>query len=169
MIEFISQPWHWSISGVMIVVVMFLLLWSGGEFGVSSNLRTLCAIGGAGKKVEFFKFDWKSHIWNLVFISGAIIGGFFAAFYLQSDLPVQISTATTEYLATIGINAPQTLAEGSGFVPTELYDTENFFTARSLIVLILGGFFVGFGTQGTPEDVHQATRSADFQTCRFLH
>lgn len=31
MIEFISQPWHWTVSGAMIVVVMLLLLWFGGE------------------------------------------------------------------------------------------------------------------------------------------
>ncbi len=147
MIEFISQPWHWSISGAMIVFVMFLLLWTGGEFGVSSNLRTLCAMGGAGKNVEFFKFDWKSQIWNLVFIGGAVIGGFFAAFYLSSDLPVQVSEATSQYLATIGITTPQSLSEGSGFVPNELYGVENLFTARSLIVLIVGGFLVGFGTR----------------------
>ena len=53
-LAFISQPWHWAVSGIMIVLVMALLLWFGGEFGVSSNLRTLCAIGGAGKVSSFF-------------------------------------------------------------------------------------------------------------------
>ncbi|MFK7937143.1 MAG: hypothetical protein AB8G22_26750 [Saprospiraceae bacterium] len=57
MIEFISQSWHWAVSGAMIVFVMLLLLWFGGEFGVSSNLRTLCTIGGAGEKHEFFNFN----------------------------------------------------------------------------------------------------------------
>lgn len=144
-IEWISQPWHWSISGFMIVVVMFLLLWFGGEFGVSSNLRTICAIGGGGKKHSFFDFDWKSQIWNLVFILGAIIGGFIAVHFLGSPEPVQISTATQQYLQTIGIHTPQTLAEGNGFVPIEIFQQVS--APINLLLLIGGGFLVGFGAR----------------------
>ncbi|MEN0004304.1 MAG: YeeE/YedE thiosulfate transporter family protein [Bacteroidota bacterium] len=147
MIEFISQPWHWAVSGAMIVVVMFLLLWFGGEFGVSSNLRTMCAIGGAGKRVAFFNYNWRKQLWNLVFIGGAIIGGFIAANYLPSPQPVQIAAATQAYLETVGIHTPQTLEEGAGFVPKEIFGIENAFSWSNLIILIIGGFLVGFGTR----------------------
>lgn len=146
-IEFISQPWHWAVSGAMITGVMVMLLWFGGEFGVSSNLRTMCAIGGAGKKHDFFRFNWKDQIWNLVFIGGAVIGGFIASHFLASPDPVQISESTTAYLETIGINAPQTLAEGTGFVPEELFGTAQLFSLSNLLFLIVGGFLIGFGTR----------------------
>ena len=81
--EFILQPWPWYISGPCIALTMFLLLYFGRTFGMSSNLRTLCAIGGAGKRVEFFKFDWKSQRWNLVVVLGAIVGGFIAHHFLS--------------------------------------------------------------------------------------
>ena len=139
MIEFITQPWHWAVSGAMIVLVMYLLLWFGGEFGVSSNLRTLCAIGGAGKKHDFFKFDWQNQIWNLIFIGGAVIGGFIASTFLASPEPVQISEATTAYLKTVGIQTPQTLAEGTGYVPKEIFGIENMFSMVNLIILVIGG------------------------------
>jgi uncharacterized membrane protein YedE/YeeE len=146
-IEFISQPWHWSISGAGIVFVMFLLLWFGGQFGVSSNLRTLCAIGGAGKKYKFFDFDWKSQTWNLVFIAGAVIGGFIASTYLQSPDPVQISMDTQNYLQSVGIATPQDVSEGLGFVPPEIYGTAGIGSAKNLLYLIIGGFLIGFGTR----------------------
>jgi len=44
----------------MIAFIMFLLLMIGKRFGMSSNLRTFCAICGAGQNVNFFKFDWKA-------------------------------------------------------------------------------------------------------------
>ncbi len=146
-IEFVSQPWHWSISGLMIVLVMVLLLWFGGEFGVSGNLRTLCAIGGAGKRIDFFNFDWRSQVWNLVFVGGAVIGGFIASTYLASPAPVAIASDTQAHLATLGIQTPQVLADGSGFVPREIFDLANIFTAKSLVMLVIGGFLVGFGTR----------------------
>ena len=105
-IELISQPWHWAVSGVGIVFVMFLLLWFGGEFGASANLRTMCAIGGAGKKVDFFNFNWKGQVWNLVFISSAILGGYLATTVFASPEPVQIAESTKEYLQTVGVDTP---------------------------------------------------------------
>jgi len=126
---------------------MFLLLWFGGEFGVSSNLRAMCAIGGAGKKHEFFNYDWRSQIWNLVFIGGAVIGGFIASTYLGSSEPVQISEATQTYLSSVGIQTPQTLEEGTGYVPKEIFATENAFSVSNLIILIIGGILIGFGTR----------------------
>ena len=145
MIDFISQPWHWAISGAMIVVVMVLLLWFGGEFGVSSNLRTICAIGGAGKKIDFFKFDWKGQIWNLVFIAGAVVGGFIAFHYFASPEPVQISQDTQATLSQWGIQTPQTFSEGAGFVPDEIYGSGLW--GKNSVFLILGGFLIGFGTR----------------------
>lgn len=146
-IEFISQPWHWSVSGLGIVFVMFLLLWFGGEFGVSSNLRTLCAMGGAGKNCDFFNFDWRSQVWNLVFIGGAVLGGFIAVNYLGSPAPVDISESTQAYMSTIGISVPETLDEGRGFVPAEIFSASEFLELKNLVLLIIGGFLIGFGTR----------------------
>lgn len=146
-IDFISQPWHWSVSGVMISLVMILLLFFGGQFGVSSNLRTMCAIGGAGKRHDFFKIDWRSQIWNLVFIGGAVIGGFIASHWLGSPEPVQISAETQANLTSLGISTPQTIAEGTGFVPKEIFAVENAMSLGNLIILIVGGLLIGFGTR----------------------
>lgn len=147
MIEFISQPWHWSISGVMIVVVMFILLWFGGSFGASSNLRTICAIGGAGNRHSFFDFDWRSQTWNLVFITSAILGGYLAVSFLASPEPVQIASSTQAHLSSIGISTPQNIEEGFGYVPSEIFAVDNMFSFRNLFLLIVGGFFVGFGAR----------------------
>ena len=145
MIEFISQPWHWAISGAMLVLVMLLLTYSGGRFGVSSNLQTLCAMGGAGKFSEYFRIDWKANIWNLVFIAASVIGGFIASQFLASPEPVAISESTQAYLQTIGVDTPMTIAEGSGFVPAEIFrDLSN---PLNLVFLIIGGLLIGFGTR----------------------
>jgi len=147
MIEFLSQPWHWAASGAGIVFVMFLLLVFGGNFGASANLRTMCAIGGAGKSVSFFDYDWRSQIWNLVFILSAIVGGYIATTILASPEPVQIAQSTQDYLTSVGISTPKTLDEGLGFVPNEIFDMANFATLRNLFLLIFGGFLVGFGAR----------------------
>jgi len=145
MIEILSQPWHWAISGVMIVFVMTLLLWFGGRFGVSSNLETICTIGGAGSVSDYFRTDWKDKAWNLVFIIGAIIGGYIAINFLGSPEPVDISQSTIAYFADKGISYPTSLAEGNGYLPAEIF--ENPWSATNLVLLIGGGFLVGFGTR----------------------
>ena len=71
--EFIYQPWPWYSSGMVIALVMLLLQLSNKKFGMSSNLRTLCSICGAGKHTAFFRFNWRDQKWNLTVVLGAII------------------------------------------------------------------------------------------------
>ena len=79
--EWIYNPWPWYVGGPLIALVLFLLLYFEKSFGMSSNLRTLCTICGAGKSNAFFKFDWKTQQWNLLVAGGAIIGGWIASNY----------------------------------------------------------------------------------------
>ena len=52
--EFILDPWPWYVSGPMIALVMFLLIFMGRRFGMSSNLETMCSMCGAGKTTSFY-------------------------------------------------------------------------------------------------------------------
>jgi len=147
LIEIISQPWHWSISGVMIVFVMFLLIYFGQKFGVSTSFRAMCAIVPASRKWDYFNYDWQTHSWLLFFISGAAIGGWIATHFLGSPEPVQVSASTIKDLRHLGISVPKTLAEGRGFVPNELFNFESSLSLKGFIILIVGGGLIGFGTR----------------------
>lgn len=147
MYDLIAGPWHWSVSGLLIALTMFALLYAGKTFGFSSNLRTMCSIAGAGKKVSFFDFDWKAQRWNLVFAGGAIIGGFIAFFLIPDPDPVALSAATLTYLDEVGISRPGATPGFTSFVPAELFAVDQIFSLRGLIVIIGGGFLIGFGTR----------------------
>ncbi len=146
-ISLISSSWHWSVSGALIALTMFLLLYAGREFGVSSNLRTMCTIAGAGKRHDFFRFDWKDQRWNLMFIGGAVIGGFLAFYVFPNPEPVQISSDTVTYLNSIGISGPGETAGFTSYLPAELFAADQIFTLRGLISLVGGGILIGFGTR----------------------
>ena len=139
--EFITQTWSWWFSGAMIAGIMFILIYFGKSFAFSSNLRTICAAAGLGKKVKFFDFDWKSQTWNLVFLVGAIIGGFIAMQFLSSGEPVQISKATINDLDKLGIATPASLQ------PAELFGTGAIFSIKGFLILATGGLLIGFGTR----------------------
>ncbi len=147
MLEFFSQSWHWSISGAMIAFVMLLLIFFGQRFGVSSSFRALCSIGGAGKKIDYFNYNWKSHSWLLTFIVGSMIGGGIASTVLASPEPVQISQSTIDDLSELGIKTPSTMEEGAGFLPTDVFNFDSLLSLKGMIVIILGGFLIGFGTR----------------------
>ena len=83
--NWIMEPWPWFVSGPLIALTMFVLLLVGKRFGMSSNLRTMCTLCGAGKTSDFFRFDWKSQRWNLLVMLGAIIGGYLGANYLSEN------------------------------------------------------------------------------------
>ena len=141
MIEFITQPWSWWFSGMVIASIMFVLLFFGKSFGFSANLRTICTIAGAGTKVKFFNFNWKTQAWNLLFLVGAIIGGFIAKQFLSDGDAVQISSATVESLSQYGFSAPQS------FQPNELFSWEAVFSLKGFLILAVGGLLVGFGAR----------------------
>ncbi|WP_026763721.1 YeeE/YedE family protein [Sediminibacterium salmoneum] len=139
--ELITQTWSWWFSGAMIASIMFFLLYFGQSFGFSSNLRTICAAAGLGKKTKFFDFNWKAQLWNIVFLIGSIIGGYIASNYLSSGGPVEISASTIEDLGKMGIAAPTSLQ------PNELFSWEAVFSVKGFLILAFGGLMVGFGSR----------------------
>lgn len=141
MIELLSQPWPWYISGPLIAIIMILLLFFGGSFGVSSNLRSICSIAGAGKRISFFNYNWKGEIWNLIFVLGAVIGGFTSSFFLENPNPININTNTIIDLKSLGISFD------GNILPHEIFNWKFLFSLKGFLILILGGFFVGFGSR----------------------
>ena len=91
--EWIFKPWEWYIAGPLIALVMITLVMAGKNFGISSNLRTLCTICGAGKTAGFFKWDWRTQKWNLWVVFGAFLGGFIAQHWLSET---QVITPVSE-------------------------------------------------------------------------
>ena len=147
LMDFISQPWHWSISGLMISIVMFMLIYLGQRFGVSSSFKALCSMGGAGSRFEYFDYDWKSHSWLFTFVVGSIIGGAIASTVFASPEPVRIAHDTIADLVALGVETPQTLEQGSGYMPEEIFNFRSLASLKGFIIMILGGFFIGFGTR----------------------
>lgn len=139
--EIITQTWAWWFSGAMIASIMFFLLYFGQSFGFSSNLRTICAAAGLGKKTKFFDFNWKAQTWNIVFLIGSIVGGFIASQFLSDGGPVEISAATINDLSKMGIAAPQSLQ------PNELFGWDAVFSVKGFLILAFGGLMVGFGSR----------------------
>lgn len=138
----ILNPWPWYVSGPLIALVMALLLYFGKTFGMSSNLRTLCAIGGAGRFSNFFKLNWKNESWNLIVVLGSIIGGYIATQFLSNDSISDLNPETITELKNMGFeNAGATL------VPNEMYGIEAITSSGGLLLLIIGGLLVGFGTR----------------------
>jgi uncharacterized membrane protein YedE/YeeE len=142
--EFISQPWPWWVAGPMIALIMFILIFFGKEFGMSANLRIMCAADGAGDFSDFFKFDWQSQGWNLMVALGAMFGGYVASHYfLGSSDVAHVSQATVESLKGLGFNYQY------GEVPLvpEFYSWESLFTWRGFLIIAGGGFLVGLGAR----------------------
>ena len=127
MIEFLTQPWSWWFSGILIVSIMFFLLYFGKSFGISANLRTICAASGVGKRVKFFDFNWRTQLWNLVFLAGSIIGGFISHQFMSNGEPVQLAEATIADLNALGFSNPTSIQ------PEELFSWEAIFTFKRLL------------------------------------
>ncbi|MFV9550402.1 YeeE/YedE family protein [Algibacter sp. PT7-4] len=140
--EFILNPWPWYVSGPLIALVMALLLYFGKTFGMSSNLRTMCSIAGAGKFADFFKFNWKNQLWNLTVVLGAIIGGYIAVNHLSNNNGTNLNPTTVIELQNMGFKTP-----GTTLVPNEMYSINALKSPKAILILVIGGLLVGFGTR----------------------
>ena len=140
--EYILQPWPWYVSGPLITFIMLLLFYFGKSFGMSSNLRTLCSMGGAGKYSDFFRFDWKAQRWNLVVVIGAIAGGFIAVNFLSDGSAIALSPNTIDDLSAMGFKNA-----GESLLPPEIFNWDSIVTFKGFAILIIAGFLVGFGTR----------------------
>lgn len=133
------QPWPWYIGGPIIAIVMLLLIYFGKSFGFSSNFRTICSSLGAGKSCDFFAFDWKAQKWNLLFLVGAVLGGVVSVLFLSDNQIPEISETTIAQLNELGFESA-----GKAYSPTEIFETMSI---KNIILLLVGGLFVGFGTR----------------------
>lgn len=141
MLEILRDPWPWYVAGPLIgFTVPALLLIGNKSFGISSSLRHICAACMPGD-IAFFKYDWKKEIWNLFFVAGVFLGGLIAAQLLSNPNPVQINANLANELGTYGID------NYSGLVPVQLFNWTNLFTLQGFILMVFGGFLVGFGTR----------------------
>ena len=158
--EWILQPWPWYVGGPLIALTMAALLFAGKNFGMSSNLRTLCSAMGAGKSCEFFSFNWREQRWNLMVMAGAFLGGLIAANFLTSGQAPAISAATVMQLRSMGFDSA-----GDAYLPSELFSTQSLANPKTLAVLIMGGFLVGFGARyaGGCTSGHAISGLSDFQ------
>ncbi|MBG6110150.1 putative membrane protein YedE/YeeE [Flavobacterium sp. CG_9.10] len=138
----IFQTWPWYVSGFLIGMIMLSLIYFGKAFGMSSNLRSLCSIAGAGKYVSFFNFDWKSQRWNLLVVLGAMLGGFVAVHFMNDPSNVDINPKTIAQLAQLGIDAPN-----GKLMPEALFGAQIWQSPKSILILLIGGILIGFGTR----------------------
>lgn len=141
MLEWLKQPWPWYVAGPLIgLTVPALLLLGNKSFGISSSLRHVCA-ACVPAKIPFFQYDWKKEIWNLFFVGGILIGGIIAAQLLANPDPIQMHPNLTAELAAYGVT------NNENIVPLDIFSWPELLTVRGIIMMVFGGFLVGFGTR----------------------
>jgi uncharacterized membrane protein YedE/YeeE len=146
MLEAFSAPLPWYVAGPLIgLVVPLLLLLGGKRFGVSSNLRHLCAAVPVPErwKPRYLRYEWlRTGGWNLVFVLGMAIGGAVAvALFGVPDVGGHVSEATRADLVALGLQEP------TGIVPAEIFRWSSLGTPTGVLIVVVGGFLVGFGAR----------------------
>ena len=141
MMDFLRQPWPWYVAGPLIgLTVPALLILGNKHFGISANLRHICAACIPGN-IKFFQYDWKKEVWNLFFVAGIIIGGFLTAQFLSDPEEIKVAPALVAELNNYGI------LDTGRMLPAEIFSWDSLLSLRGFILLVGGGFLVGFGTR----------------------
>ena len=141
--EAVMQPWPWYVAGPLIGLVVPFVYWYGGKkWGVSSTLQHLCA-ATVPLRIEYFRYDWwKTGAWHLAMASGMMLGGFIGGRVLSGpDDVVAIAEATRSDLAGLGVT------DFTGMVPADVFALEAILTVPGIVIIVLGGFLVGFGAR----------------------
>jgi uncharacterized protein len=141
LLNVLTSPWPWYIAGPLIGLMVPLLLLIGNKsFGISSSFRHLCA-ACLPAKLPFFQYDWKKEAWNLFFVGGIITGAFLLTQFFPLSEPVQVNAGLVMELKEYGITNYE------GLIPTDIFNWQDLLTAKGIIMMIGGGFLVGFGTR----------------------
>jgi len=139
--EWITRPWPWYIAGPLIgLMVPVLLIIGNKSFGISSSLRHICAACFPGR-ISFFKYDWKKEAWNLFLVGGILIGGIIAAQLLTDSAPINLNPKLITELSAYGIT------DYTQLIPAEIFNWPSLFSLKGLVLIVTGGFLVGFGTR----------------------
>lgn len=134
-----GSPLPWYVAGPLIGLAVPALRLLGKSFGVSANLRHVCAAVYPGR-VPFLHYDWKTTgLWNLTFAAGILLGGVLSSLLLLDG--VDVSVATHESLSRLGLD------DFSGIVPAQLFGLEALRRPVVWLLLTAGGFLVGFGSR----------------------
>lgn len=165
MLDLLTRPWPWYVAGPLLGLFAPLLLVLGNKlFGISSNLRHVCA-AVLPRNIAYFRYDWRSEGgWNLAFALGILAGGFLAGAVFANPEPVAIAAETRADLLALGIR------DFTGLVPGDLFSWSGLASARGLLVIVGGGFLVGFGTAyaGGCTSGHGITGVASLEPASFL-
>jgi uncharacterized protein len=137
----LSRPWPWYVAGPAIgLVVPLLLLIANRSFGLSSNLQHLCSV--LNVRGDYFAYDWRRvGGWNLLVAGGIVVGGFLGGVVLRGPERVAIAPSTEAELALLGV------AQDDALAPLALFGWEAILAGPGLVVGLLGGLLIGFGTR----------------------
>jgi uncharacterized membrane protein YedE/YeeE len=139
--QFLYEPWPWYVAGPIIGLIVPLLLIIGNKsFGISSSMRHICA-ACMPANIPFFKYDWKKEVWNLFFVVGIFTGALLSTHFLGTGGEVVVHPDLQQELAMYGVT------DYSSLVPAQIFSWQQLFTLRGLIMMVVGGFLVGFGTR----------------------
>ena len=139
--DFLYKPWPWYVAGPIIgLSVPALLLMGNKKLGVSSTLRQICAACYPAN-VPFLHYDWKKDSWNLFLVAGTLIGGFVGGTLFANPEPTHLSPATVDLLHRQGIE------NLNGLMPAELFNWHTLVSVKGFVLMVVGGFMVGFGTR----------------------
>jgi len=141
MLEFIRNPWPWYVAGPLIgLTVPALLLVGNKSFGISSSLRHICA-ACLPANIPFFQYNWRKELWNLFFVAGILVGAALATLFLANPDPVVVHPKLAADLAQYGIT------DFCKLVPTQVVNWSALLTLRGFLMIVVGGFLIGFGTR----------------------
>ncbi|WP_439585926.1 YeeE/YedE family protein, partial [Dyadobacter bucti] len=92
-------------------------------------------------KIPFFQYDWKKELWNMLFVLGIFLGGMIAVTFMANTAPVQLNTSLVKELSMYGVT------DFSSLVPVDLVSLDKLLTLPGFIMMVGGGFLVGFGAR----------------------
>ena len=74
-------------------------------------------------------------------MAGILLGGFIGGAVLANPEPITISQSTVDLLASQGIT------DVNGLLPAELFNWQTLLSMKGLLLMVGGGFMIGFGTR----------------------